>query len=81
MVIMKIWVTEFKAPDARTGEIKTWCGENVKAPTHELAQQWCYENRGYLMVVGELISEIPCKPGTYEPDFENEIDYENINNN
>ncbi len=78
---MKTWITEFKAPDARTGEIKTWGGENVTAPTLELAQQWCYENRGYLKVIGELIAEIPCANGTYGPDFNKLIDYENIQNN
>lgn len=74
---MKIWLTEFKAPDARTGVIKTWCGENVEAPTSDLAQEWCYKNRGYLKVIGELVAEIPCKEGTYEPDFNKMIDYEN----
>jgi len=75
--IMKIWLTEFKAADAKTGEMKTWGGENVTAPSWELAQQWCYDNRGYLKVIGELVAEIPCKEGTYEPDFDNMIDYEN----
>lgn len=75
---MKIWVTEIKALDANSGEIKTWCGDNVEAPTWELAQEWCDVNKGYLRVVGELVAEIPCKKGTFEPDFDNEIDYENI---
>jgi hypothetical protein len=78
---MKQWLTQFKAPDARTGEMKTWCGENVVAPTHELAQQWCYENRGHLIVIGELIAEIPCKDGTHEPDWDKMVDYEDIQNN
>jgi len=74
---MKQWCTEFKALDARTGQMKTWCGENVQAPSFELAQQWCYENRGYLKVIGELVAEIPCKENSYEPDFDKMIDYEN----
>jgi len=78
---MKRWVTEFMALDARTKEMKKWCGENVEAPTWELAQQWCYENRGHLIVVGELIAEIPCKEGTYEPDWNKMIDYEDIQMN
>lgn len=73
---MRIWLTEFRAPDVRTGEMKTWCGENVEAPSRELAQQWCYDNRGYLKVIGELVAEIPCKKNTYEPDFSNRIDYD-----
>jgi hypothetical protein len=78
---MKLWCTEFIAKDARTGELKKWCGEHVQAPTEELAQQWCYENRGYLTVIGELIAEIPCKEGTYEPDWDKMVDYEDIQNN
>ncbi len=74
---MKKWVTEFKAICARTGELKTYCGETVEAITSEMAQQWCYENRGHLKVIGELVAEIPCKEGTYEPDFKNMVDYEN----
>jgi len=31
------------------------------------------------VVIGELIAEIPCKPGTYEPDFDNMTDLENSN--
>lgn len=78
---MKLWCTEIKALEASTGEMKTWGGESVEAPTWGLAQKWCDENKGYLKVVGELIAEIPCKKGTYEPDWNNMIDYENIQNN
>lgn len=78
---MKQWVTEIRAIKTATGEMKTFAGENVYAPTAELAQQWCDENRGYLKVIGELVAEIPCKAGTYKPDWENQIDYEKINSN
>lgn len=78
---MKTWVTEIMALEAKTGEMKKWCGDEVQAPTYELAQQWCDNNKGYLKVIGELVTEIPCKEGTYEPDFENMVDYENIQNN
>lgn len=78
---MKIWCTEIQALKASTGEMKTWCGEHVQAPTMALAQQWCDDNRGYLKVIGELVAEIPCKKGTYEPDFEKMVDYENVKNN
>lgn len=73
--IMKLWCTEFMALDAETGEMKSWCGENVKALTREMAQQWCHENKGHLKVVGELIAEIPCKED--KPDFKNMVDYQN----
>jgi hypothetical protein len=73
---MKIWLTEIKALDANTGEIKIWGGDNVEAPTWDMAQKWCNENKGYLKVIGELISEIPCKEGTYEPEWDKAIDYD-----
>lgn len=78
---MKIWCTEIKALDPHTGELTTWCGENVTAPSWELAQEWCDNNKGYLKVIGELVAEIPCKKGSYEPDWDNMTDYENIQNN
>lgn len=78
---MKLWVTEIKALDPHTGEMKTWGGDEVEAPTHELAQAWCDQNKGYLKVIGELVAEIPCKEGTYEADFDKMIDYENTQNN
>lgn len=78
---MKLWCTEFKAICARTGELKEYVGENVPGLNMTDAQNWCYENRGYLTVVGELVAEIPCKEGTYKPDWDKKMDYENIQNN
>ena len=78
---MKLWCTEIKALEAATGEMKTWCGDNIEAPTWRLAQEWCDNNKGYLKVVGELIAEIPCKENSYEADFDKIIDYEIIQNN
>lgn len=77
---MKIWLTEIKALEARTGKkMATWAGENVEAPTFELAQQWCDKNKGYLKVVGELVAEVPFENG--KADFSKMVDYENIKNN
>lgn len=78
---MKHWLTTFIALDALTGELKTWCGETVTAPTFELAQEWCYLNRGHLTVIGELIAEVPCKPNSTTPDWDKKIDYEITNKN
>lgn len=72
---MKRWVTEFKAEDSRTGDLKTYGGPYIEAPTAELAQEWCYENAGHLRVIGELIMEIPCNDSG--PDWDNAVDYEN----
>lgn len=73
---MKLFVTEFRAQRAIDGEIRTYGGPNVQALTQSRAQQWCDENMPWLKVLGELIAEIPCKEGTYEPDFSQMIDYE-----
>jgi hypothetical protein len=78
---MKKWVTEFRAIDQKDGYLKTWEGDIVEAPTSQLAQEWCYQNKGHLKVIGELIAEIPCKNGTYEPDLNKMVDYENIRHN
>lgn len=79
---MKLWCTEIKALDPRTGEMKTWCGDDIPALSASLAQQWLDNNyKGYMKVIGELVTEIPCKEDTYEPDWDKMIDYENIQNN
>ncbi|MFD2922019.1 hypothetical protein ACFS6H_20025 [Terrimonas rubra] len=78
---MKLWTTEIKAIDPLTGELKTWFGDYVQAPTFELAQQWCEKNKGYLKVTGELIAEIPFKEGTDEPDWGKKVDFDVIYNN
>ena len=76
---MKRWVTEIRAIDPVDGELKTWGGPNVPGLTFGMAEQYCRENLGYCRVIGELVSEIPCKPGTHEPDWDNQIDYDNQN--
>lgn len=78
---MKIWLTEIKALDPHTGRMKTWGGDNIEAPSFELAQEWCDNNKGYLKVIGELVAEILCKEGTSVPDFKNILDYEKTKNN
>lgn len=78
---MKKWCTEIKALDAKTGEMKTWVGDTVEAPTWYMAQEWCNNNKGYLRVSGELLSEIPTKSDGITPDWDNKIDYDEINNN
>lgn len=79
---MKIWVTEILAVDPLDGELKRWCGQDIQAPTFNLAVEYCQLNGlGYLKVLGELISEIPCKEGTYEADMDNIIHYDNAQDN
>lgn len=78
---MKLFTTEIQAIDPLTGEMKTWQGDNIAAPTFELAAEWCRNNKGYLKVIGELIAEIPAKSDGITPDFDNMIDYETIQKN
>lgn len=57
---MKIFTTEIHAKDALTGEMKKFIGENIEANTFNEAQRKAYENgKGYLIVSGILIDEIP----------------------
>ncbi len=73
-----IYVTEIKAICPHSGDLKTYCGPNVPGISIETAQEYCEMNGlGYCRVIGELIAEIPCKEGTYEPDFNKMVDYEN----
>lgn len=79
---MKTWCTEILARDPLTGEFKRWCGPNINGISMEDATNYCQQNGlGFCEVVGELVAEIPCKKGTFEPDFKNMIDYENTQNN
>lgn len=51
--------TTIYARCAQTGEMKTFCGPNIKAPTQQLAHEYCQKNGlGYCNIEGELIAEI-----------------------
>lgn len=77
---MKKWSTAFQAIKPTTGEVVTWQGPVIEAYTKGLAQQWCDENAGHLVIDGEVESIIECKPGTNFPDFDSRIDYDVDNN-
>lgn len=72
---MKKWATTFRAINPLTGDLTTWNGPAIEGLTKGMAQQWCTENAGHLVVDGELIAEIPCNAdGT--PEWDNRIDYD-----
>ena len=74
---MKTWLTQIRAIDPNDGELKTYGGLDVKAFTAKLADQYCQQNGlGYCKIIGELVREIACKQNSFEPDFDNIIDYE-----
>ena len=54
---MNTYVTEIKALDPVTRELKSWAGDYVEALSFEEAENWCKNNKGYLKVIGELIGE------------------------
>lgn len=57
--------------------MRTWCGPNVPGISFEDARAYCERNElGYCKVIGELIAEIPCKPGTWEADWDKRVDYD-----
>lgn len=77
---MKLWVTEIRAIDPVNPDrgLVTYGGPNVPGFTQKRAEQYCKDNGlGYCKVIGELVAEIPCKKGSYEPDFDKMVDYEN----
>ena len=79
---MKLWVTEIIAIDPLSGELKKYGGPEVRGINAQAAWDYCQQNGlGYCRVQGELVAEIPCKTGTFEPDFKNMVDYENTQNN
>lgn len=57
---MKRWTTELTATD-REGNLFTWVGQVITAPSWQLAEEYCEKNGlGYLRITGELIAEVPC---------------------
>ncbi|ADY50977.1 hypothetical protein Pedsa_0395 [Pseudopedobacter saltans DSM 12145] len=71
---MRKWVTQFQLTEYTTGEIKTYMGEYIEAPSFNLAQQYCNRHKPYLKVIGELIAEIDLETG-------NRTDYDKVNLN
>lgn len=79
---MKIWITEMQVLNQETKELHWVEGMRIKSPTIESAQKILDKyNYHYLVILGELVADIPCMPGTQDPDFNKMIDYEVIENN
>lgn len=73
------WCTEVKAKSPKDGSMKTYGGPDVPGDTLEEAQEYCESNGlGYCWVIGQLIADIPCIEGTYDPDWENATYYKEI---
>lgn len=78
---MPVYGTWIYAMSPSLGSMKTYGGPNIDAISPAMARQYCEENGlGYCHIGDVLVCEIPCKPGTYEPDFDNKIEYNEGNN-
>lgn len=74
---MKQWGTFIYAKCPKDGQIKTYCGPLIPAPSKQLAIEYCETNGlGYCHVSDEVVMEIPCIPGTLEPDWGKATDHE-----
>lgn len=72
---MNLYTTTINA--IKDGNLLTFCGPNVPGISFEDAETYCEMNGlGYCKVDGLLISEIPCKRGSFMPDFRNRIDFD-----
>lgn len=68
---MTKWVTRFEAIDPDDGQLKEWVGPFVEAPSQALAQAWCRQHAGHLVVIGRLAATCPLAPGPVT-DYETE---------
>lgn len=76
---MNLYTTSIKAICPKDGKLKTYRGMYVPGISFADAQNYCDNNElGFCKVDGLLVAEIPCKEGTYEPDWGKTIDYETI---
>jgi len=74
---MNTYVTSIRAIDPNDGQMKSWEGPRVSGITTADAERYLQENGlGYCKVDGVLVADIPCKPGTYDPDWNKMQDYE-----
>jgi len=75
------WTTVIYAKRNPDGEIRKFGGPNIQAPTRKKADQYCIEKLGHCFVQDKLVSEIGCKKGTLEPDWNTEVNYDHITDN
>ena len=79
---MPFFCTQMQVVNQKTKELVWIDGIRIEAPTWELAQEIIdNENYHYLVITGQLVKEIPCKKGSFEPDWKNAVDYDKLNQN
>lgn len=79
---MNYYTTEIYAICPITKQLTTFSGQIIEAPSWKLAEEYCQNNGlGYLHITGILNEIIPCKDNSYDPNWENKIDYSTFKNN
>ncbi|WP_312306218.1 hypothetical protein [Chryseobacterium sp.] len=79
---MPFYCTQMQVVNQETKELVWVDGMRIEAPTWELAQEILdKDNYHYLKITGKLVAEIPCKKGSFEPDWKNAVDYDKLNQN
>lgn len=53
-----IYLTEIRAYDPLTGQMKNWCGPQVEALSWSLAEEYCRLYMGYCRVIGEWVGDV-----------------------
>jgi len=78
---MNWFTTIIVAVDPYTKRLTKYGGPNIQGISMSDAQHYCdTHGLGYCKVDARLVAEIPCKKGSYDPDFENRIDYDHNQN-
>ena len=79
---MPIFCTKMQVYD-RVHKQLTWIdGPRIDAPNWSLAEEKIIkDDLRWLIIYGELVSEIPCKENSFEPHWKKEIDYQKIQQN
>ena len=79
---MRTYSTKMQVLNQETKELVWVGGMKVIAHSEQHAQQILdRHDYHYLALDGELIAEIPCIKGTYQPDWGGMIEYNPINEN
>lgn len=79
---MPFFCTQMQVVNQKTKELVWIDGMRIEAPNLELAQEIIdKDNYHYLIITGQLVKEIPCKKGSFEPDWKNAVDYDKLNQN
>ncbi len=79
---MKRWSSVIYAKNPLTGEMSTFDGPLIEAPSKKLAFEYCQNNRlGYCFIGDEVISIIPTKADGLTPDWSKRTDFNIEQNN